>query len=123
MNESKVPEDGEDQIHIEELEVQAHIGVSEEERERSQKLLITLVFTPAQNFRDLRDELARTVNYAVVCEEVKRVAGSHPRKLIETLADELASHLRQVFPITRIRVEVRKFILPETRYVAVSVVR
>jgi dihydroneopterin aldolase len=44
-------------------------------------------------------------------------------KLIETLADGLAAHLLATFPIERIRLEIRKFILPDTRYVAVSVVR
>ena len=112
-----------DEIHITELEVRAQIGVSEGERAQPQRLVISLTITPRNDFRALDDDLARTVDYAAVRDAVRQFAGAKPFKLIETLANDLAAHLLARFAITRIRVEVRKFILPDTRYVAVVVVR
>jgi dihydroneopterin aldolase len=43
--------------------------------------------------------------------------------LIETLADAVANHLLRVFPIQRVTVELRKFILPEVEFVSVTVTR
>jgi len=43
--------------------------------------------------------------------------------LIETLAHEMAEHLLWRFGLARVELELRKFVLPETRYVAVRVVR
>jgi dihydroneopterin aldolase len=118
-----MPTHSQDEIHIQELEVQARVGVPDEERAALQRLLISMSFSPRADFRDLHDDLARTVDYAAVCAEVQRFAERRTVKLIETLADELAAHLMATFPIATIRLEIRKFILPETRFVAVSVVR
>ncbi len=115
--------DGGDEIHIQELEVHARLGVPVEERAQPQRLTVSLSFATREGFRGLEDELARTVDYAAVCVEIQRFAQHRTVKLIETLADELAAHLLATFPIARLRLEIRKFILPNTRYVAVSVVR
>ncbi|MGI8820890.1 MAG: dihydroneopterin aldolase [Chthoniobacterales bacterium] len=116
-------ENGADQIQIEELEVFAHVGVPDEERAQPQRLLISLQLRPRTDFRQLGDDLARTIDYAAVCAATREFTGSRAFKLIETLANDLAAHLLAAFPIAGIRVEVRKFILPDTRYVAVSVLR
>jgi dihydroneopterin aldolase len=117
------PPHSRDEIHIQELEVHARVGVPEDERAEPQRLLISMSFSLHSDFRDLRDELAQTIDYAAVCAEVQRFAERRTVKLIETLADELAAPLLATFPIASIRLEIRKFILPETRFVAVSVVR
>jgi len=43
--------------------------------------------------------------------------------LIETLAHEMAEHLLRNFQLARVELELRKFILPETRFVAARVTR
>jgi len=112
-----------DQIEIRNLEVTTHIGVPDEERREAQRLSITLILEPNRSFEGLEDRIENTVDYAAVCEAVKKVAASRPRRLVETLAEEVASHLLNRFPIWRISVEIRKFILPETEYVAVRIER
>ena len=112
-----------DEIRIEELQVEASVGVPEAERAVPQRLVLSFTLTPEQDFRDLDDDLRRTVDYAVVVEEVKSFIGRRVVKLIETLADELAAHLLERFALREVRIELRKFILPETRYVAVRVAR
>ncbi len=44
-------------------------------------------------------------------------------KLIETLAHEMAEFVVRRFELARVELELRKYILPETRYVAARVVR
>ena len=112
-----------DQIHIEALEVRAHIGVPEAERAAPQRLTVTLTLEPKAHFRTLGDQIEATVDYAAVCEAVKALAAARPRRLVETLAEEIATELLARFPIRHIAVEVRKFILPETDYVAIRIER
>jgi FolB domain-containing protein len=112
-----------DCIHIERLEVRAHIGVPDEERASAQRLSFNLTLWPARRFEDLRNEIDRAVNYAAVCAEVKRFVGERRDKLIETLADALAAHLLETFAIGKIKVELRKYILPEVEFVSVTVTR
>jgi dihydroneopterin aldolase len=112
-----------DRIHIQELELSARIGVPDEERHIPQRLTVSITIWPRVGFRRMADELEKTVNYAAVCGEVKEFVRQRADKLIETLADALASHLLQNFPIERVRVELRKFVLPDVAYVAVVVFR
>jgi phosphoglycolate phosphatase len=112
-----------DEIRIEELELFARVGVSAEERTRPQRLTISLRLQPRHGFRELGDELARTVDYAAVCDELRRFAAEREEKLIETLADEIAAHLLTRFTLDRVELELRKFVLPETKYVAVRLAR
>jgi FolB domain-containing protein len=110
-------------IRIERLEVLVHIGVPEDERASAQKLSFNLLLFPVRPFRELNDEIARAVNYASFCEEVKKFVGRRRDMLIETLADALAAHLLDAFEIRRITVELRKYILPDVEFVSVSVTR
>jgi len=112
-----------DEIRIEELELFARVGVPDEERAEPQRLTISLSLQPRHNFRDLGDELARTVNYAAVCAELRSFVCERSDKLIETLGEAMAAHLLERFPIVRAELELRKFVLPETKYVAVKVAR
>lgn len=112
-----------DQILIEELELTARIGVPDAERAEPQRLTASLVLEPQNDFRNLADDLKRTIDYAVVCTELQRFVSNRQDKLLETLAHEMAEHLLAKFPLRRVELELRKFILPETRFVAVRIAR
>ena len=112
-----------DHIHIEQLEVFARVGVTDHERANAQRLTLTITVWPKQQFDDLQDEISRTVNYSAVCVAAREFAEERSNRLIETLADQLASHLLQNFPLRKIQIELRKFVLPDAAYVAVGVTR
>ncbi len=112
-----------DEIHIEQLEVSARIGVPEEERAKPQRLSVNISFWPRQQACDLEDKIDQTVNYSVVAEETKSFVLDQSVSLIETLADRLAIHLLKIFPIQKVVVEVRKFALQDVKYVSASVTR
>ena len=112
-----------DLIHIQALEIRSCIGVPEEERAVPQRLTVTLTLEPKRDFRALEDKIEATIDYAAVCEAVKALAAARPWHLVETLAEEIAATVLARFPIQRLTVEVRKFILPETDYVAIRMDR
>lgn len=112
-----------DEIHIEELAVDARIGVPDDERATPQRLLFSITLVPRTDFRALEDDVQSTVDYAAVADEVRKFTSSRVVRLIETLADELATHLLETFPLREVRIELRKFILPGTAYVAARVTR
>jgi dihydroneopterin aldolase len=116
-------DDSSDAISIEDLELMALVGVPDDERAIAQRISVSLRLWPVNNFRGLEDQLARTVNYAAVCREVKDVVARRSDKLIETLAEAIASDLLATFPLARVRIELRKFILPDVKHVSVILTR
>jgi dihydroneopterin aldolase len=112
-----------DEIHIEQLAVFTRIGVPEEERAKSQKLTVSISFWPYQQTNDLADHIERTVNYSTVAEETKNFLRDQSVSLIETLAERLASHLLKSFPIQKLTIELRKFVLQDAKYVSITVTR
>jgi dihydroneopterin aldolase len=111
------------EILIAGLRVKTRIGVPDEERLGEQELEFDLRIQPARAFVEMQDRLEDTIDYAKVCERVAEIASAKPRKLIETLADEIAEMILSEFHARRVEVELRKFILPQTRHVAVRCVR
>ena len=112
-----------DIITIRDLEVFFCVGVPDAERAQSQRLLITVEmghdFTAAANADDLGD----TVDYFAVTQRVLQFGDGAHWKLIETLALDLARMIIEEFPARRVTVEVKKFIIPQARYVSVSATR
>jgi dihydroneopterin aldolase len=112
-----------DRIRIESLELSSRIGVPEEERAQTQRLTVSLVLEPIRDFRALDDQLENTVDYFVLSECVKALSRARPRQLLETLAEEIAGELLARFPLRSVDVELRKYILPDTAFVAVQIRR
>ena len=112
-----------DEIRIEELELMARVGVPDLERAEPQRLTVSMTLQPGCSFGDLGDNLSRTIDYAEVCESLRRFVAGRADHLIETVAHEMAEYLLRRFRLSRVELELRKFVLPETRHVAVRVVR
>jgi phosphoglycolate phosphatase len=110
-------------IEIGDLEVKSKIGVPDDERATFQRLLVSLRFQIESGFEELKDQLASTVDYASVASETHRIAETNECQLLETLVSEIANGLMNRFPIRRLDVELRKFILPDTKYVSVKTTR
>ena len=110
-------------VRIQQLKVMGRVGVTKAERSQRQKLLLNITLWPVRNLRDLGDAVERTVDYSAVAREAKAFILKQSPKLIETLADDLASHLMRKFRIRKIDVEIRKFALRNAAYVSVAVTR
>jgi FolB domain-containing protein len=112
-----------DTIRIEDLEVRFRVGVPEPERAQPQRLLISIEMDLDVRAAADADDLGKTVDYFQVHQAVTRLGEGREWKLIESLAEELAGLVLRR-PFVRVaRVQVKKFILPNTRYVAVRIER
>ena len=112
-----------DKITVCDLEVHYRVGVPDAERRAPQRLLISLDL-----YRDLQaaadsDALESTTNYFAVTERLKAFGEGREWRLIEALAGDIVRMVQEEFRIPRITVTIKKFIIPEARYVAVTLTR
>ncbi len=113
-----------DTIFIEDLEVRYRVGVPDEERREAQRLLISVAMSRDMSRAASEDDLGETIDYYAVSRRLLSL-GEEGRswKLIETLAVEIAELILAEFGAEAVTVEVKKFIIPEARHVAVRVRR
>ena len=108
-----------DQIFIRGLDLPVLIGVPEAERAMWQVLSADVTFVPPVRFDAMADEIEATLNYEAVTNRLRALAAERSRRLIETLAAEMAEVVLSEFRATWVRVELRKRILPGTDCVGV----
>lgn len=109
-------------LSLVDLKLSCRVGVPDRERAKAQKLLCTVVF-PVPNLKKAAtsDRLAHTINYHSLSRRLQSTARQGQRKLIEKLAAELAQAAFRQFPLPWIEIELKKFILPETRHISLRV--
>ena len=110
---------GDDAIVVSGLELSARVGVPDEERAEPQRLTLEMTLFPCCRFSETGDDLARTVDYFQLTRRIRRLAAERPRKLIETLVSEIADCVVSEFPVREVHLELRKYILADTSFVAV----
>jgi len=110
-------------ICIVDLEVLYRVGVPDEERARPQRLLLTVEMETDFSRSARSDSIADTVDYFAVSQRLLKYGEGRSWKLIEKLAAELAELILTEFQPERVRVEVKKFPIPEARLVSVSLTR
>jgi dihydroneopterin aldolase len=94
-------------IEVHGLELFAHHGVGEEERERGQRFLFDLDLV-ADEAGARTDALSDTVDYRDVVACVRAVSDGRRFALLEALAAAVADALLARFALRRVRVRVRK---------------
>ena len=110
-------------ISIVDLEVFYRVGVSAAERAKPQRLLLTVElgfdFSAACKSDDIRD----TIDYFAVSQRLLKFGEGRSWKLIEKLAADIADTVLSEFKPRSVRVEVKKFAIPQARYVSVTVAK
>ena len=112
-----------DTISICDLEVFYCVGVPDEERAQPQRLLLTIEMQHDFRAAAAEDELVDTIDYYAVTQRLLHFGDDAHWKLIETLAVDIAKMVLDEFRPRAVSVEVRKFIIPQARYVSVRVHR
>ena len=112
-----------DTITINELEVSYHVGVPDAERANAQRLLLTVEMESDFSSAAQTDDLTKTIDYFAVSQRLLRFGEGREWKLIEKLAVDIAKMILADFGAERATVEVKKFIIPQTRFVGVKVTR
>ena len=96
-----------DKIVLIGLEFFGRHGCSREEQSLGQKFLVDLELT--LDLSNLYDEISETVDYVEVANLTKKIVENQPRKLIETVAIEIAEKILEQFSkIESVRVILHK---------------
>jgi dihydroneopterin aldolase len=112
-----------DIITIADLEVHYQVGVPAEERATAQRLLLSVEMACDFSNAAAHDDLRTTIDYHAVVQRLRGFGEGRSWRLIEALAVEIARAILREFRPRTVRVEVKKFIVPGTRYVSVTVTR
>jgi dihydroneopterin aldolase len=97
-----------DRIEIIGLRVRGHHGVLATERELGQDFLVDALLDCDISRAAATDDLAMTVNYATLAEELAQIIAGDPVDLIETLAERLASVCLAHPTVTAVELTVHK---------------
>src|SRR5438874_1476749 len=114
-----------DKIIISQLKAEAIIGVYEVERQKPQSLLIDLELEVDTSLAASNDDLSKTIDYAQVCQTLQKYITSTQFQLIETLAEQAAQQLLNLFNISGCQITIHKqpFDMPFIKNVAVQIKR
>lgn len=110
-------------IRIVDLEVLYCVGVSDKERAQPQRLLLTVDMDYDFTSAAISDRLTKTIDYYAVAQALLTFGEGRSWKLIEKLASNVAEFILTEYKPQAVRVEVKKFVIPQARHVAVSLVK
>jgi dihydroneopterin aldolase len=110
-------------ISIIDLEVYCRVGVPDEERAKPQHLLVTVDMQFDFSSAAVSDRVNRTIDYFEVSQRLMKFGERQGWRLIESLATEMAERILTEFRPESVTVQVKKFAIPEARYVSVTVTK
>ena len=110
-------------ISIVDLEVFYRVGVPDAERAQPQRLLLTVEMELDFSSAAKTDFIADTIDYFAVSQRLLKFGGDKSWKLIEKLAADIADAILVEFKPAGVTVEVKKFVIPQARFVSVSLRR
>jgi len=110
-------------ISIVDLEVFYQVGVTDEERAKPQRLLITVEMDLDFSTAALSDRLEKTINYFDVAQELLKFGNNRNWKLLEKLTANVADFIMARFKPENVTVEIKTFSIPQARYVSVALAR
>ena len=97
-----------DFVSVRDLSVDAVIGVHAWEREIEQTLLVSVDMATDVRKAAANDDLADALDYSAVAETIAAVLREGRFRLIETAAERVAGRLLADFPLSWLRLELRK---------------
>jgi 7,8-dihydroneopterin aldolase/epimerase/oxygenase len=107
-------------ITLVDLEVFYCVGVTDEERATAQRLLLTVDMNLDFSSAAVSDRIERTINYQVLAEDLLKFGQGRSWKLLEKLVDNVADRILNEYKPQSVLVEVKKFSIPQARFVSVS---
>lgn len=94
-------------VLVEDLRVEAFVGQDAPEREQTQPVSISITCT-LENSEVTGDDLRNTFDYIPLLDEIREFATSRERRLIETLAEEVAAACFACEHVKTVTVSVKK---------------
>ena len=112
-----------DTIQIDSLEVQAYVGVPDEERRTKQRILIDVELRLCLKEAGEGDRIEETIDYAAVVREIEKMVEVREFQLVEALTESISSLILERFRVDEVKVRVRKFSVPLVKSVGVQISR
>ncbi|MEW2549679.1 dihydroneopterin aldolase [Streptomyces sp. NPDC047002] len=97
-----------DRVALRGLRARGHHGVFPREREEGQTFIVDVVLGLDTRPAAAEDDLAKTVHYGIVAEEVVAVVTGDPVDLVETLAERIAQQCLKHDGVHEVEVTVHK---------------
>ncbi|WP_406414776.1 dihydroneopterin aldolase [Streptomyces sp. NBC_01614] len=97
-----------DRVALRGLKARGYHGVFPEERREGQTFVVDLVLGLDTRPAAADDDLAKTVHYGIVAEEVVAIVEGEPVNLIETLAERIAQACLKHEEVQEVEVAVHK---------------
>jgi dihydroneopterin aldolase len=110
-------------ITIVDREVFYRVGISDDERAKPQRLLLTLDIKFDISSAAVSGRIGRTIDYYEVTQRLLKLGETRSWRLIESVATDVADKILSEFRPENVTVEVKKFSIPEARYVSVSLTK
>jgi dihydroneopterin aldolase len=110
-------------IAIVDLEVFYRVGISDEERAQPQRLLLTVDIKFDFTAAAISGRIGRTIDYYEVSQRLLKLGENRSWRLIESVATDVANKILSEFQPDSVTVEVKKFSIPEARYVSISLTK
>lgn len=90
-----------DYIHVNEMEFYGYHGVFPEETKLGQRFRLTVTLAVDLQKAGETDELEHTVHYGEVYETCRSIIEGEPKKLVEAVAEEVASRILMKFQLVK----------------------
>ncbi len=106
-----------EKIILEEIKAYSHVGISEKERAKKQKILVSVYIEPEKRSVSIKDSIDNTINYSNIKTDVKNILKTGTFNLIETVAERVAHHIKRNYSVKNVTIYVKKFPYRDTKYV------
>jgi 7,8-dihydroneopterin aldolase/epimerase/oxygenase len=110
-------------ISIVDLEVFYCVGVTDEERAKPQRLLLTVEMSLDFSSASVSDRIEKTINYQRVADDLLKFGEGRTWKLLEKLVANIADMILNEYRPQAVAVEAKKFIIPQAKHVSVSLTK
>lgn len=111
-----------DRLAINNLEIWTHIGVSADERQQEQKLVITVVLELDTTLAGTNDDINATIDYQPIVKDLHRLAAME-HKTIEGFAHETANLILSNYQPSAVEVTINKFFFSEADSISLTIRR
>jgi 7,8-dihydroneopterin aldolase/epimerase/oxygenase len=97
-----------DQITISGVKIYPRIGVTADERASAQECEVDLTIWGDFEAAASTDSLEKSMDYTRVLSAMQQVSAVQEYRLVETLAYRIVRNVSQNFPVSRVRIKIRK---------------
>jgi len=101
--------------------MKAYLGITEKEKNRKQKISVSVIMVPIKVHHGDEDTIESTINYSSVRDDVIRIASDRKYSLIETVAETIADRIISDYPLRQVTVIVKKFPYRDTDFVSCEI--